>query len=206
MSKAKDHLKQNTETVLKNAESIDDGMASTVAAGTDPAGESASEPTLGEQLEAARVKAAENHDRYLRSVADLENFRRRSLRERDELRQFATASLMEDLLPILDNLGLGVASARQQTDSSAIADGVTMVLDQFKGVLDRAGLVEIHPKPGDEFDPHQHESIAHQPSADVPPESILDVIRTGYSLKGRLLRAASVVLSSGHTESTSDSV
>lgn len=202
MSKAKDHLKQNTETVSKNAESIDEGMASAVAAGSGPAGESA----LGEQLEDARAKAAENHDRYLRSVADLENFRRRSVREREELRQFATASLVEDLLPILDNLGLGIASARQQSDSNAIADGMTMVLDQFKGVLNRAGLVEIHPKPGDEFDPHRHESIAHQPSADVPAESILNVIRTGYSLNGRLLRAASVVLSSGPTESTSGSV
>lgn len=202
MSKAKDHLKQSTETVSKNAESIDDGVASAVAAGSDPAGESA----LGEQLEDARAKAAENHDRYLRSVADLENFRRRSVREREELRQFATASLVEDLLPILDNLGLGIASARQQSDSNAIADGMTMVLDQFKGVLNRAGLVEIHPKPGDEFDPHRHESIAHQPSADVPAESILNVIRTGYSLNGRLLRAASVVLSSGPTESTSGSV
>ena len=205
MSKAKDHLKRNTGTVSKNAESIDDGVPSVVAAGTDPAGDSPSEPALGEQLEDARAKAAENHDRYLRSVADLENFRRRSVREREELRQFATASLVEDLLPILDNLGLGIASARQQSDSNAIADGMTMVLDQFKGVLNRAGLVEIHPKPGDEFDPHQHESIAHQPSADVPAESILNVIRTGYSLNGRLLRAASVVLSSGPTESTSDS-
>jgi molecular chaperone GrpE len=206
MRKAKDHPKKNTETVSENVESIDDGVTSAVAAETGPAEEAGSEPTLGEQLEEARAKAAENHDRYLRSVADLENFRRRSVREREELRQFATASLMEDLLPILDNLGLGIASARNQSDSNAIADGMAMVLDQFKGVLNRAGLVEIDPKPGDEFDPHQHESVAHQPSADVPPESILNVIRTGYSLNGRLLRAASVVLSGGPTESTSDSV
>ncbi|RKX36269.1 MAG: nucleotide exchange factor GrpE [Verrucomicrobia bacterium] len=205
MSKAKDHPKQSTKTVSENVASTYDGTASAVAAGSDSTEESASEPALEKQLEDARAKAAENHDRYLRSVADLENFRRRSVREREELRQFATASLMEDLLPILDNLGLGIASARQQTDSNAIADGVAMVLEQFKGVLNRAGLVEIHPESGGEFDPHKHESMAHQPSDDVPPEFILNVIRTGYSLNGRLLRAASVVLSSGPTESPPDS-
>jgi molecular chaperone GrpE len=197
MSKAKDQPKHNTEPVPEDIESINNGA--------DPVEAPASEATLEEQLKAAQAKAVENHDRYLRSVADLENFRRRSVREREELRQFATAGLMEDLLPILDNLGLGIASARQKTDSNAIADGVSMVLDQFKGVLNRAGLVEIHPKPGDEFDPHQHESMAHQPSDEVPPEFILNVIRIGYSLNGRLLRAASVVLSSGPAESASDS-
>lgn len=197
MSKAKDQPKQDTEPVPETIESINDG--------SDPVEAPRPESTLEEQLRGAQAKATENHDRYLRSVADLENFRRRSVREREELRQFATAGLMEDLLPILDNLGLGIASARQKTDSNAIADGVAMVLDQFKGVLDRAGLVEIHPKPGDEFDPHQHESMAHQPSDEVPPEFILNVIRTGYFLNGRLLRAASVVLSSGPAESASDS-
>jgi molecular chaperone GrpE len=195
MSKAKDQQKQDTDTEPENIESINNGTDSVE---TPP-------PTLEEQLKGARAAAAENHDRYLRSVADLENFRRRSVREREELRQYAIASLMEDLLPILDNLGLGIASARQKTDSNAIADGVSMVLDQFKGVLNRAGLVEVHPKPGDEFDPHQHESMAHQPSDEVPPEAILNVIRTGYSLNGRVLRAASVVLSSGPTESETDS-
>ena len=204
MSKTEDQPKEDAETVSENVESVVDSDASTLAATTENGKESVSEPTLEEQLEEVRAQAAESRDSYLRSVADLENFRRRSVREREELRKFAVASLMEDLLPILDNLALGISSARQQTDSNAIADGVEMVLDQLKGVLNRAGLVEIRPEPGEGFDPHQHESMAHQPSDDVPPESILNVIRTGYSLNERLLRAASVVLSSGPNESASD--
>ncbi len=163
------------------------------------------EVPLQQQLETATAQAEENRNQYLRSVADLENFRRRSIREREELRQFAMSNLMEELLPILDNLGLGIASARTQTDSKAVADGVTMVLDQFKGVLSRNGLVEINPQPGDAFDPHQHESMAHQPSDDLPPEVVSQVIRVGYSLNGRILRAASVVLSSGPAAPEADS-
>jgi len=163
------------------------------------------EVPLQQQLETATAQAEDNRNQYLRSVADLENFRRRSIREREELRQFAMSNLMEELLPILDNLGLGIASARTQTDSNAVADGVTMVLDQFKGVLSRNGLVEINPQPGDAFDPHQHESMAHQPSDDLPPEVVSQVIRVGYALNGRILRAASVVLSSGPAAPGADS-
>lgn len=172
---------------------------------TDGVEETPDHGDLQQQLDAASALAEEHNNQHLRAVADLENYRRRSVRERDELRQYATSSLMEELLPILDNLGLGIASARTQTDSNAVADGVSMVRDQFKGVLKSNGLVEIDPQPGDAFDPHQHESMAHQPSDEIPAEAISQVIRVGYSLNGRLLRAASVVLSSGPAEPATES-
>jgi len=151
---------------------------------------------MEEQLAAAKKEAAGNYDRYVRALADLENFRRRVTREKDELRQFASASLLQSLLPVLDNLQLGLAAAQQQTDTKSIVDGVSMVLEQFKAVLDRHGLKEVNPT-GQKFDPHQHESISHQPSAEVAEEHVLQVVRVGYTLHGRLLRPASVVLSSG---------
>lgn len=169
-------------------------------AGTAAADGVAVPPTAGAALEdplaAARKEAAVNYDRYVRALADLENFRRRVVREKDELRQFASTSLLEGLLPVLDNLQLGLAAARQQTDPKSIVDGVAMVLEQLKGVLDRHGLKEVNPA-GQKFDPHMHESISHQPSADVPEGHVLQVVRTGYTLHSRLLRPASVVLSSG---------
>lgn len=172
---------------------------------TDGVEETSDQNDLQQQLDAANALVEESRNQHLRAVADLENFRRRSVREREELRQYATTSLMEELLPVMDNLGLGIASARTQTDSNAVADGVAMVRDQFMGVLKSNGLVEIDPQPGDAFDPHQHESMAHQPSDEVPAEAISQVIRVGYSLNGRLLRAASVVLSSGPAESETES-
>src|SRR5882672_1248897 len=102
-------------------------------------------PKLEEQLTAAKQEAAANYDRYTRAVADLENFRKRTLREKDELRQFAASGLMEDVIPILDNLSLGLAAAKQQTDVKAIVEGVGHVLEQFKSTLGKHGLREINP-------------------------------------------------------------
>lgn len=153
-------------------------------------------PSPEEQLAAARQEAAAAHERYLRAVADLENFRKRTVREKDELRQFAAANVLEDLIPVLDNLGLGLAAAGQQTDAQSVAQGVAMVIDQLKATLGRHGLREINPA-GAAFDPHQHDCIAHQPDAAVAAEHVIQVVRPGYALNGRLLRPASVIVSSG---------
>lgn len=153
-------------------------------------------PGPEELLLAAKKEAAASHDRYTRAVADLENFRKRTVREKDELRQFATSGLMDDVIPILDNLSLGLAAAQQQTDVKAIVAGVTLVLEQFKTTLARHGLKEVKPD-GQRFDPHLHECISHQPSAEVAEEHVIRVVRPGYTLNGRLLRPASVLVSSG---------
>jgi len=152
--------------------------------------------SLEEQLAAARQEAAANYDRYTRAVADMENFRRRTLRDKEDLRLFALSGFMEDALPILDSLGLGLVAARQQTDVKAIVDGLSLIIDQFKTTLGRHGLKEVDPA-GQKFDPHFHECISHQPSADVGEEHVIQVVRLGYTLNGRLLRPASVIVSSG---------
>src|SRR5271170_4632116 len=153
--------------------------------------------SLADQLAAAKKEAADNYDRYVRSVADLENFRRRSVREKEELRLFAASRLLEDLLPVLDNLALGLASASQpKAEIKSLVGGVELVQQQLKSALQAHGLKEINPV-GEEFDPHQHEAISHEPSKTVKSEHILKVVRTGYILNGRLLRPASVIVSSG---------
>ena len=154
------------------------------------------QPTPEEQLAAARQEASANYDRYLRAVADMENYRRRVAREKDESRTATVANLVQHLLPVVDSLQLAVTAARQEAAAKTIADGVGIVLEQVKGVLTRHGLKELNPA-GQKFDPHQHESLAHQPSAEVPEEHVLQVVRVGYNLHGRMLRPASVILSSG---------
>jgi molecular chaperone GrpE len=148
-------------------------------------------------LATARQEAAQNYDRYLRAMADLENFRRRSVREKDELRQFATARVLEDLLPVVDNLVLGLSAAKQEgADLTALAGGMELTLSQLKAVLASHGLKEIHPL-GQPFDANFHEAISAQPSATVPEGSVVTVVRTGYALSGRLLRPAAVIVSGG---------
>lgn len=161
------------------------------------ASEPKAQPTPEEQLAAAKADAAGHYDRYVRAVADHENFRKRVAREKDDLRQFAAARVLEDLLPALDNLGLGLAAARQpNADLKTLADGVEMVQTQLKSALAQHGLTEINPV-GQAFDAHQHEALSQQPSDEVPDGHVLTVVRTGYSLNGRLLRPASVIVSSG---------
>ena len=165
-----------------------------------PPSETTPEPTPAspsDELAAAKKEAAENYNRYLRAVADLENFRRRTVREKDELRQFAASGVLEDLLPIVDNLVLALNAAKQPTaDVKTITGGVEMVLSQLKTALANRGLKEINPV-GQPFDANLHESISAQSHADIPDGNVAAVVRTGFSLNGRLLRPASVVLSSG---------
>lgn len=161
-----------------------------------PAGEL---PEVDWQAEAtaAKQEAAANYDKFMRSVADLENFRRRAVREKDELRTMATGRVLEDIFPVLDNLALAVQAAKQpKADMKTLVGGVEMVLGQLKSALGNHGLKDINPA-GQRFDPHQHEAISHEPSATVPEEHVITVVRTGYSLNGRLLRPAAVVVSSG---------
>jgi molecular chaperone GrpE len=154
-------------------------------------------PEIAVQLEAAKAEAAANYEKFLRTAADLENFRRRTVREKDELRTAATGRVLEDIFPVLDTLALAINAARQpNAELKSLAGGVEMVLGQLRTALANHGLKEINPV-GQPFDPHQHEAISHQPSKDVKEEHVLEVVRTGYSLNGRLLRPASVVVSSG---------
>lgn len=179
-----------------DAETEKKGSLATGPENAEALGVQESMERIAAELEAAKGEAASNYDRYTRAVADLENFRKRTLRDKEELRQFAAASLIEDVIPIMDNLSLGLAAARQQSEGSAIVEGMAMVLDQFKTALAKHGLTEIDPA-GQPFDPNRHECISQLPSEEVAAESVLQVVRRGYSLNGRLIRPASVVVSGG---------
>lgn len=145
----------------------------------------------------AQLAAAK--DQLLRTAADLDNYRRRVQREKDELRRYAVGSVLEDLLPVVDGLALGMETARKTTEAAAVADGFAMVIQQFDQALTRHGLREIAPADG-AFDPNQHEVLAMQPSAERDEGEILALIRKGYWLHDRLLRPATVVVSSGPQE------
>ena len=154
-------------------------------------------PDLGIELAASKKEAADNYDRYVRSVADLDNHRRRTIREKEELRQFAASKVLEDLLPVIDNLGLGLAAAKApNADLKTLVGGISMVAEQLKTSLASHGLKELNPV-GQSFDPNLHEAISQQPSADVAEGSVATVVRTGFTLNGRLLRPASVIVSTG---------
>lgn len=155
----------------------------------------AAAPELSE-LEQAQLEATEMKTRYLRSVADLENYRKRITREKQEIIRSAAANVVESLLPVLDNMKLGLQAAENHPEAKDVTVGFKMVEDQLKKSLSEQGLEELIPD-GEVFDPNLHECIAHQPSEDVKEDHVIQTVRAGYRLNERLIRAANVIVSSG---------
>ena len=147
-------------------------------------------------LEEEKKKSSEMQTRYLRSVADLENYRKRALKEKEELGKLAIGNFVEELLPALDNFKLGMKAADAHPEAKVVSDGFKMVLDKFFEVFSSKGIEEIVPT-GKEFDPQFEECVSHLPNDEVPENHVIDTIRSGYKIKDRLIRAATVVVSSG---------
>lgn len=166
-------------------------------AASDPSTASASAPTP-EELTELRERAGQAEalkERYLRSVADLENFRRRAARERQEAVQYANQGLLEKLIPALDNLDMALSAVTASGGGSveSLKTGVEMVLGQVRGVLREAGLEEVSAV-GQPFDPTWHEAVSQVETAEVPEGQVIQQLRKGYRLQQRLLRPATVVV------------
>lgn len=143
------------------------------------------------------AEVTELRERLLRQAADFENYRKRAQREREDLRRYATSDVLEQFLPVADNLEFGLASAREHhPEAKAVIDGVAMVQTQLRSVLEANGVEPIEPQ-GEKFDPNLHESVAHEPHEEIPEGHVSAVHRMGYRLHGRVLRAATVVVSAG---------
>jgi molecular chaperone GrpE len=134
-------------------------------------------------------------DLAARSQADFENYKKRSAREKEDAIKYANTSLLEKLVPIVDNFELGLSAARGESEKSPIFSGMKMVLKQLEDFLAANGLQPIEAV-GQKFDPNLHEAIAHEPS-DAPEGTVTRQTRRGYRFKDRLLRPSSVAVSSG---------
>jgi molecular chaperone GrpE len=147
----------------------------------------------------AAVKVAELENRLLRLQADFDNFRKRVARERNETYTRANEDLLSEVIPVIDHMDMALTAAADHDAPEALLNGVTLVGEQLKGVLGKFGLEKIDAS-GKEFDPNEHEAISHLPSEDVPDNNVMQQTRLGYKLKGRILRPAQVVVSSGVKE------
>ncbi len=137
-----------------------------------------------------------------RTQAELENYRKRMAREKMEAIQYSNLSLLEDLLPIIDNFEMGLAAAKNASEESVIHQGMSMVLKQLQNFLSDNGVEAIEAV-NQPFDPNLHEAMEQRASDEVPEGNVILEIRRGYKCKDRLLRASNVVVSKG-PESESD--
>ena len=146
-------------------------------------------------LQTAAAKADENWERLLRTTADFDNFKKRAAREKIEAAQYAGFSLLQKILPVLDNFEMALAAAQNAKGDklAALQSGVLMIQQELKKILTETGLEEIDAA-GQPFDPNFHEAVSQQESAEVAEGSVLQQMRRGYKFKDRLLRPAAVVV------------
>lgn len=153
------------------------------------------------ELEKLQKLAAER-DQYLdmaqRARAEFENYQKRSQKDRELERRYAYTPLIFDLLPVFDNLERTLQAAQQAGETGALVQGVAMVQSQFLEQLKRHGITRIDAL-GKPFDPNLHQAVMQQPSADVEPNTVLQVLEQGFMNHDRVLRPAKVIVSTRMT-------
>ena len=160
----------------------------------EPPEKSATEKAA-DKIAELEAKQKDTYDRYVRSVAELDNYRKRTRKEIDDARTDAQSRILCEMLPVIDNLerALNAAGAAEATDGHGIIDGVRLVFRQFAQALERCNVTPVVAK-GEPFDPTQHEAVSQIETAETPPGSVVDVLQTGYRIGDRLLRPALVVV------------
>lgn len=146
------------------------------------------------KLEAREKEAKENYDKYLRAVADLENYRKRAAKEKADAIKFGQENLIKDILPQLDSLELALGHAETSENFEAFKKGLHLVREQLLGCLYRHGVERIEAC-GREFDPNVHEAMLQVESEKHGANKVVDEFQSGYTLHGRLLRPAKVSVS-----------
>jgi molecular chaperone GrpE len=150
--------------------------------------------SLEEKLQAAERQAQENHERFLRAAAELDNFRKRKEREVSDLRKYANQMLLRELLGVVDNLERALAASLENSEPEGLREGVEMTLKELLKIFDQFNVtpIEAHEQP---FDPNHHEAVMQETSDAFPPNTVVKELQKGYMLRDRLLRPAMVVVS-----------
>ena len=158
-------------------------------------------PEQLEELKCRAAKADENWERLLRTTADFDNFKKRAARERQDAIKFANESLIQKIVPVLDNFEMALAAAQSSsTDGSkSLSEGVAMIHSQLRQALAESGLEEISAT-GQLFDPNLHEAVSQQESSEVAEGHVLQQLRKGYKLRERLIRPATVIVAKQPSE------
>lgn len=152
-----------------------------------------------ERLREAHERAKEAQERTVRAAADLENYRKRAQKEKEEVQRFGSEKLLKDLLPVLDNLDRALDAAAKSPDIDSFQKGVAMTRKSFEDTLARHGVKSFSAR-GQPFDPRLHEAIQQVETADVPANHVLHEVVRGFFLNERLVRPALVVVARAPSE------
>ena len=146
-------------------------------------------------LEDARAKADEHWDQLVRTQAQMDNLRKRQERELENAHKYALERFVNELLPVRDSMEMGLVAAGEESSTiDHLREGTELTLKLFSDVMEKFSVEQINPE-GQPFDPELHQAMAMQPRSDVPPNTVVVVVQKGYTLNGRLVRPAMVMVS-----------
>ncbi|MBS0297507.1 MAG: nucleotide exchange factor GrpE [Proteobacteria bacterium] len=159
--------------------------------------ETEAEESLDEMILRLEAEIGEWKDHALRAAAEADNVRRRAEREMNDARAYAIQRFAKDLFGVADNLQRALQAVPKDAADPALkslATGVELIEKSLHTAFESNGVKKIDPQPGEKFDPNQHQAVMEQPSAEVPAGGVIQVLQTGYSLFGRVVRPAMVAV------------
>lgn len=148
--------------------------------------------SLEAQLEDAQQKASENWNQYMRAKAEMDNLRRRNIKDVENAHKYGTEKLVTELLPVLDSMRMGLST--EDASAESLREGMKLTMNILENMMQKVGIEEIDPL-NEKFDPEKHQAMTMQPNADVEPNTVTAVMQKGYSLNERLIRPAMVMVS-----------
>jgi len=177
---------------LKTEEAVHDAEVEETATDVDTeiVEEQAAEESKDE-VAALREELEAEQNKYLRLLADYDNFKRRVVKDRQEAEKFRSQSLLSDLLPVLDNFERALAVEAKSDEAASLLKGLEMVRSTLIEAVKREGLEEVKAV-GEPFDPHIHQAVMQEKDENAEPGTVLQELQKGYTLKGRVIRPAMV--------------
>jgi molecular chaperone GrpE len=151
------------------------------------------------EVEDLRQQVADKQDRLLRALAEVDNVKRRTQREREDYVRYANEGLVRDLLPIVDNFDRALEAARATQEAAKVVEGVSLIQRELLKVLERVGVTR-YSAVGERFDPNRHEATGRVVSVNQPPDTVVAELGAGYMLNGRVLRPAQVLVAAAPDE------
>lgn len=193
------HGKRGTTTIMKDGtgKKLKKDMSKEQAGtpeqevGTGGTAEKKEDRDLMKRVEEAEKKATENYDKYLRTVADLENYKKRAVKERLEAVKYANEPIIRDILPLLDGMDRALEQACNSDDFDAFRKGLKLLQDQLLCCLEKHGVARVEAL-GKDFDPHVHEAMMQVEGGEHEDNKVVNEFEKGYLLHGRLLKPAKV--------------
>ena len=206
---------QEIETQTPNSEEaesppIDDASEASEAEESDADTESGDSPeaealaNLEAEYEAYKTETEKQHDQMLRTIAEFDNSRKRTEREKEESLKYALESFVKELIPAVDSIDRAIQSTKESQDFVALAEGVEMIYKSILSILEKRGVTPIQAV-NEPFDPMQHEAIMHVESEDVPENNVIEEWQKGYMLHNRVIRPSMVSVSKGKSEQVAES-